>query len=88
VLAARRREHEQHLDARARLATRHGRDFDPVAAAEEAINGSPERIARGRSSEDDARRLRGLPVVGGPLGGAIPGTSPHRNAALDRWSGR
>jgi hypothetical protein len=39
----------------------------------------------GRSAPADARALRGLPAIGGPLGGAIPGTRPDRNRRLDRW---
>ena len=62
-------------------------EFDPTAAADAALNGSPERIVGARGAEDDAQRLRGLPVVGGKLGGAIPGTRPDRDARIDQWSG-
>ena len=41
-----------------------------------------------RSSESDDSRLRMLPAIGGRLGSAIPGTSPHLNTWLDRWTGR
>jgi hypothetical protein len=50
--------------------------------------GNVDQLAAGRSQEDDAKRLRGIPCVGGPLGGAIPGTRPDRNRRLDSWSGR
>ena len=58
------------------------------AAVETALGGSPERIVAARGAEDDAKRLRGLPVVGGPLGGAIPGTRPGVTRRLGSWSGR
>jgi hypothetical protein len=42
----------------------------------------------GRSPEDDAKRKRGIPVVGG-YSAAIPGSTPHQHSRrLDSWSGR
>ncbi len=41
-----------------------------------------------RTPGDDRQRLRNLPVVGGPLGGAIPGTRPGVSRKLGGWSGR
>jgi hypothetical protein len=81
VLAQRRREHKQPVGRRVRD------DIDPHQAAEDALSGSPERIVGARGAEDDAKRLRGLPVVGGPLGGAIPGTRPGVTSKLGRWRG-
>lgn len=56
-------------------------------AVEEALRESGERPSGGRSAAGDPRSLRGIPMIGG-AGGAIPGTLPHRNRRLDRWSGR
>jgi hypothetical protein len=50
--------------------------------------GDIDQLAAGRSPEDDAKRLRGIPCVGGPLGGAIPGTRPGVTGKLGRWPGR
>jgi hypothetical protein len=45
------------------------------------------RLIGGRSAPADPRSLRGIPMIGGAQG-AIPGTVPHRQRRLDRWSGR
>lgn len=54
---------------------------------ERALRENGERLIGGRSAAGDPRALRGLPMIGGAAG-AIPGTEPHRQRRLDRWSGR
>ncbi len=56
--------------------------------AEALREGDVDQLAAGRSPEDDAKRLRWIPCVGEPLGGAIPGTRPGVTGKLGRWSGR
>ncbi len=69
------------------------RDMDELAWAERVADALlagdpiPERPLAPRSAAGDHYRLRGIPMIGG-CEGAIPGTSPHRNRRLDRWSGR
>ena len=74
------------------------RDVDKVtAAAEQAVvaekalsestGGTSSGPAGHRSAAGDPARLRGIPMIGGSSG-AIPGTVPHRQRRLDRWSGR
>ena len=55
---------------------------------ETALASSPERVVAARSSEDDRKRKRDIPIVGTPGGGAIPGTVPSRNRRLGEWRGR
>jgi hypothetical protein len=39
-----------------------------------------------RSAAGDSSRLRGIPMIGGGQG-AIPGTVPHQQKRLERWTG-
>jgi hypothetical protein len=57
------------------------------AAVEDALRETSERATGGRSAALDHHALRGIPMIGGAQG-AIPGTVPHRQRRLDRWSGR
>jgi hypothetical protein len=84
LLAQRRREHERDVGC-----GRYGDDFDPSRAADEALQEPGERVVAPRGAPADARRLRGIPVVGGAAG-AIPGTRPDGavSGKLGRWSGR
>lgn len=69
-----------------RIARHRAGGWDAAAAVERALGGS--KLAGGRSAPADARALRGIPMIGGEAGGAIPGSVPHRQRRLDRWSGR
>jgi hypothetical protein len=62
-------------------------DDEAREAVDKALREGGTRPVGGRSAAGDPRALRGLPMIGG-AGGAIPGTLPHRNRRLDRWSGR
>jgi hypothetical protein len=54
---------------------------------QEALERSPGKpgIIGGRSVAGDPRSLRGIPMIGGEAGGAIPGTTPHRQRRFDYW---
>lgn len=50
------------------------------------LDSLPDRPKAPRSAAGDPGRLRGIPMIGG-ASGAIPGTSPHHQKRLERWSG-
>lgn len=64
-------------------------DVETRRMVEEALAGREARrqIIGARSAPADERALRGIPMIGG-ASGAIPGTVPHRQRRLERWSGR
>ena len=64
-------------------------DAEWQAKVDGALLEGSERIEGARSVPLDPQRARAIPIIG-PMagGGAIPGTLPHRQRQLDRWSGR
>jgi hypothetical protein len=62
-------------------------DFDPTAAADQALLETVESPSGGRSAAGDPQALRGIPMIG-RCAGAIPGTRPQVTRTLGRWSER
>ena len=64
-------------------------EAEQAKLVEEALREGGERVSAARSVPLDPQRARAIPIIGAMAGeGAIPGTLPHRQRQLDRWSGR